>query len=91
MRLCSWLWLLSVRFVLLLAFIIIVIPTVLGVGSLMMDTIIVLFAGVKVLENGQSFLFLHVVVVDELGVVEGDVGEGLAKLVQSIHLVHELG
>lgn len=42
---------------------------------------LLVFAGVEFLEYLKSLLLLYIVVVDELGVVERNVGEGFAKVI----------
>lgn len=49
-----------------------------------------MFSGIEFFEYFQSFLLLYIVVMNELWVVERDIGEGFTKVIETIHFVHEL-
>ena len=81
----------TARLVLKLTFVVLEVsppvPTLVVLAPVVM---VMLLSRVEILKDLQTFLLLHIPVMHELRVVQRHPGQGLAKVVQSVHLVHEL-
>lgn len=54
------------------------------------SVVVMLLSRVKLFEDFEPFFLLHITIMNELWVVKRHPGQRLAKVVQPVHLVHEL-